>query len=81
MSDDFGQLGIALIGCGTVGGAVATILTRDADILAEKLGPKLVLRYIHDADFTNAERLGLDKKIFCSDIKKVLADDSVCVVV
>jgi len=81
MSDDFDELGIALLGCGTVGGAVATILTRDADILSERLGPKLSLRYVYDVDFANAERLGLNKKTFCSDLEKVMTDDSVGVVV
>lgn len=81
MAEGFGELGIAIVGCGTVGGAVATILTRDADILAARLGPTLALRYICDVDFANAERLNLDSKLFCKDLDKVLADESVGVVV
>jgi len=80
MPEDFAKLGVAIVGCGTVGGAVATILTRDAEVLRAKLGPTLELRHVVDVDFTNAERLGLDAKLLCGDLDKALADDSVGVV-
>jgi homoserine dehydrogenase len=76
-----GELGIALVGCGTVGAATATILTRDAADLAASISPKLSLRYIVDVDFTRARQAGLDEKLFCDDLDKALADPAVGAVV
>jgi len=80
MPDGPEQLGVAVVGCGTVGGSVSRILTRDADVLSARLSPTILLRYLVDVDFTNAERLALPDKIFCKDLNKALTDDSVGVV-
>ncbi|HUS48376.1 MAG TPA: homoserine dehydrogenase [Phycisphaerae bacterium] len=74
-------LGVALVGCGTVGGAVATILTRDEAILAERAGAAPQLRHIIDVDFANATRLGLDGRLFRNNLDEALRDPSVGVVV
>ncbi|MCE5277448.1 MAG: homoserine dehydrogenase [Planctomycetaceae bacterium] len=75
------KLGVAIVGCGTVGGAAGVLLTRDADILGAKMSPRLELRYLVDVDFTNARRQGLDERLFCRDFSAVLADPSVGAVV
>ena len=81
MSKDQEPLGVALVGCGTVGGAVATLLTRDREILRGRLGVGLELRHVVDVNFDNARKAGLDEKLFCRDLGKALADASVgCVV-
>jgi homoserine dehydrogenase len=72
--------GVAIVGCGTVGGAAAEMLTRDAQLLSERCGTQIQLRYVVDVDFSAAEKLGLDSSLFCTDLEKVLADDSVQVV-
>ncbi len=74
-------LGITIIGCGTVGGAVATILTRDRDILADRLLAALELRHIVDIDFTNPRTLKLDEKLFREDLDVALNDENVGAVV
>ena len=81
MSENGKTLGVAIVGCGTVGGATATVLTRDAAILAGRVGPRIELKYVVDLDFTNARRCGLDEKLFTSDLNVVLADKSVGAVV
>lgn len=75
------KIGVALVGCGTVGGAVATMLTRDAELLTKKSGLVLTLKYIVDRDFSNAEKLGLDKSLFEKKLERALADKEVTVVV
>jgi homoserine dehydrogenase len=75
------SFGVALVGCGTVGGAVATMLTRDAGIIAERTGLALELRHIVDVNFANAERLGLDKRLFRKDLGEALSDEATGVVV
>ncbi|MBT3201048.1 MAG: homoserine dehydrogenase, partial [Phycisphaerales bacterium] len=72
--------GVAIVGCGTVGGAAATLLTRDAKLISERCGSQIQLRYVIDVDFSVAEELGIDESLFCTDLDKALADDSVQVV-
>ena len=74
-------MGIAMVGCGTVGCAAGTLLTRDAEILARRGGLDLQLRHIVDVDFTAARRAGLSEELFQPDLEKALADASVGVVV
>jgi homoserine dehydrogenase len=75
------QVGIALVGCGTVGGAVAEILLRDRALLKTKSGFDLVIRYIVDRNFTYARHLQLDDTLFETDLDRALEDDEVSIVV
>ena len=81
MSREQATTGVAIVGCGTVGGATATMLTRDAELVSKRCGASIELRYIVDVDFTCAEGFGLDASLFCEDLDRVLGDDSVQVVV
>jgi len=81
MTDNASTFGVALVGCGTVGGAVATILTRDQGVLAARLGPRLQLRHVVDVDFANARGLGLDEALLRSDLDAALDDAEVGAVV
>ncbi len=81
MTKNSSTFGIAIVGCGTVGGATAKILTRDANILHSRIGPPIQLRHIVDVDFSHARQLGLDEKLFCDDFQKALDDKAVHVVV
>ncbi len=78
---DLSKCGVAIVGCGTVGGATATILTRDNAILSERSGCAVELKYVVDLDFTTARKVGLDDSLLCDDLEKALADDSVDIVV
>ncbi|KKK89904.1 hypothetical protein LCGC14_2728420, partial [marine sediment metagenome] len=75
------ECGIAIVGCGTVGGAAAGILTRQADHLAARVGRPLALRAIVDVDFAHARELGLDESLFTDDLAAVLARQDVQIVV
>ena len=81
MEENGSKLGVAIVGCGTVGGAVATLLTRDAGVLDARIGPRLELRCIVDVDLTNARQLGLDESLLTEDIEAALGDESVGAVV
>ena len=74
-------LGVAMVGCGTVGGAVARLLLRDQDILKARLGPGLELRHIVDVNFDHARRLGLDERLFRTNLDEALLDPAVGAVV
>ncbi len=81
MTDETSTLGVALVGCGTVGRAVATILTRDREILASRLGARLELRRVVDTDLTGARELGLEESLLTQDLADALEDPGVGVVV
>lgn len=66
--------GVAIVGCGTVGGASAQILTRDADLLANRIGRPIQLRHVVDQDFSHARSLGLDESLFREDLQTALDD-------
>ncbi len=75
------NVSIAIVGCGTVGGAVALRLTQDRSLLQERTGLSLQLKYIVDMDFRRAEALGLNPSLFEKNLDKVLADPEVSIVV
>jgi len=75
-----GQYGIAIVGCGTVGGAAAALLEEDREALSKKTGQPIRLKYIVDVDFTYAESLGLSSELFEKEFDRVLDDDEVKVV-
>ena len=74
-------LGVAMVGCGTVGGAVARLLLRDQDILKARLSPVLELRHIVDVNFDHARQLGLDERLFRTNLDEALRDPAVGAVV
>lgn len=72
---------IALVGCGTVGGGTALLLTRDLPFLKEKTGIDLGLKYVVDVNFDNAKSLNIPSELFETDYQKVLDDPEVTIVV
>ncbi|MCD6365783.1 MAG: homoserine dehydrogenase [Planctomycetes bacterium] len=81
MADKNSAFGVAIAGCGTVGGAVANLLTRDMSIVRQRMAATLELRHIVDVDFTAARKLGLDEKLFRTDLDEALNDPAVGAVV
>jgi homoserine dehydrogenase len=73
--------GVALVGCGTVGGGTAGILTESAALLTAKTGAEFPLVAVVDKDFSHARSLGLDERLFRTELDDVLADPAVAVVV
>jgi homoserine dehydrogenase len=81
MSETNTKCGVALVGCGVVGGATATLLTRDSEILRGRCGTRIDLRYIVDLDHTHARELGLDESLLTADLTAALDDPDVQVVI
>jgi len=72
--------GVAVVGCGTVGGGVATLLTRDQEAVARRVGRPIELLHVVDVKLDHARKLGLDETLLTSDLAKALADPRVRVV-
>ena len=75
------RYGIAVLGCGTVGGGTAKILVEDNEYLRERTNIPLFLKYIVDVKFDHAKALGLPEKLYEKDFNKVLQDPEVGIVV
>jgi homoserine dehydrogenase len=69
-------LGVVVVGCGTVGGAAAQLLSRDGETITRRVGRELKLRQIIDVNFDHARELGLDESLFSSDLDAALADEA-----
>ncbi|WP_455382541.1 homoserine dehydrogenase [Salinispira pacifica] len=72
---------VAVIGCGTVGGATSRILIEDRSYLQERTGIDIELRYVVDRDFTNARKLGIPESLYTEELDKALKDPDVQVVI
>ena len=73
-------LGIALFGCGTVGGGVARLLLEQPERLAARAGRPLQLRRVVVRDLGKARALDLPRELLATDFRGVLADPAVHVV-
>jgi len=72
------EFGIAVVGCGTVGNATASLLAKETSRTG---GPKLRLKALVDVDFRAARDAGLDESLFTEDLAAVLKDEAVQLVV
>jgi len=68
---------VAILGCGTVGGGVAKILTEIGDELSERANCSLELAKIVELNAASAvQRFGLDEKYFVDGAKDISADQA-----
>lgn len=74
-------LGIALVGCGTVGGGVADLLLRHADRLAARAGRPLALRRVVVRDPNKVRDVTIPKELVSTDHAAAIHDPTVHVVV
>jgi homoserine dehydrogenase len=74
-------LGIALIGCGTVGSGVARLLLEHPDRLAARAGRPLVLRRVVVLHPDKPRSVPLPPGLLTTDLRQVLQDESVQVAV
>ncbi len=69
--------GIALLGCGTVGGGVAKLLLEQKERLAARAGRPLVLRRIVVRDPNKPRAVPLPRELVTTDLRAVLNDPSI----
>ncbi len=75
------EIGIGIIGFGTVGAGVVEILQRNSELLAARTGLRLVLRGIADLDLERDRGVMVDPALLTTDAAGLLARDDVQVVV
>src|SRR5437016_4062957 len=74
-------LGIALIGCGTVGTGVARLILQQSDRLAARAGRPLVLRRVVVRDLDKRRGVALPAGLVTDDLGSVLRDPAIQVAV
>ena len=73
--------GVAVVGCGTVGGATGALLLKNAEILSRRCGCELQLRAVVSRTFSRADEFGIPSSLRTTELRAVLEDPDVTVVV
>ncbi len=72
---------MAVVGCGTVGGATCRLLIDDEATLAARLGVRPELRYVVDVRFDHARSVGIEESLLCEGLDKALEDKEIQTIV
>lgn len=75
------EIGIGLLGFGTVGAGVVECLQKNGRLIAERSGVRLVIRKIADTDLKRDRGVKVDRSLLTTDAAAVVADPNVDVVV
>jgi homoserine dehydrogenase len=76
-----GPTGVAVIGCGIIGSAVANALVKDNALLRRRSGVTLQLRHVVDRDVEKVKRAGVPAKLATLNFDAVVADRDTHIVV
>jgi homoserine dehydrogenase len=75
------KIGIAIVGCGTVGGASAQLLTEDIAFMNKRSGLNFELTAVVARKPESLTNKGLNKELFEADYQNVLDNDEIKIVV
>lgn len=75
------EIGVGILGFGTVGAGVAEGLLKHRDVMAKRLGVDIVLKRIADLDITTDRGVAVPDGVLTTDAAFVIADPDVRIVV
>ena len=75
------EIGVGLIGFGTVGTGVARVLIENAELIRRRVGVPIKLVRIADLDITRDRGIAVPPGVLTTDIQQVLADPRVDIVI
>jgi len=75
------EIGVGIIGFGTVGTGVVKILQGNGDLIAERMGGRLAIRKIADIDLERKRDVEVPSFLLTTDAHEVIRDPGVDVVV
>ena len=75
------QIGVGILGFGTVGAGVADGLLKHRDVMARRLGVDIVLRKIADLDITTDRGIQVPADILTTDAAATIRDPEIQIVV
>ena len=75
------QIGVGILGFGTVGAGVADGLLKHRDVMAKRLGVDIVLNKIADLDITTPRGVEVPEGVLTTDAAAAIADPSIQIIV
>jgi len=75
------EIGIGILGFGTVGAGVVEGLQKNGEMIAQRLGVRPVLRKIADLDITADRGVEVDESLLTTDAESVINDPGIDIVV
>ncbi len=75
------QIGVGILGFGTVGAGVAGGLLKNRELMAQRLGVDIVLKKIADLDIETDRGIKLDPSLLTTDAKSVINDPDIQIIV
>ena len=75
------QIGVGILGFGTVGAGVADGLLKHRDVMAKRLGVDIVLKKVADLDITTSRGISIPDGILTTDAMSVISDPGIEIVV
>jgi homoserine dehydrogenase len=72
---------LGLIGCGTVGTGVARLLIEDLQMIQQRTGMPLVLKYVADLDAGRDRGISFPPGVFIDDARRIIDDPQVDIVI
>ncbi|MDD4171125.1 MAG: homoserine dehydrogenase [Syntrophomonas sp.] len=72
---------VGLLGCGTVGGGVVKLLTKNRTTIAAKTGSEIIITRVLEKDKQKCIQLGLAEEMITDRIEDIINDDSIDIVV
>ena len=74
------EIGIGLIGCGIVGSGTAALLTNNSDLIASRVGAKLVVRKIAVRDLSKIREVSIPAELFTTNVDDVISDPDIDII-
>jgi homoserine dehydrogenase len=78
---DMKEIGVGLLGFGTIGTGVAKLMGRNASLIEEKIGARLRLLKIADLDVSTDRGISLEPGVLTANADEVLNDPKISVVI
>ncbi|NLB55768.1 MAG: homoserine dehydrogenase [Lentisphaerae bacterium] len=75
------EIGVGLLGFGTVGGGVVDIFNKNLDLIEKRAGVKVRLKKIADLDITTDRGVDVDRSILTQSAESVVTDPSIDIIV
>jgi homoserine dehydrogenase len=75
------EIGVGLLGFGTIGAGVVKLLGQNASLIEEKLGARLRLRKVADRDITTDRGVVVEPGVLTQNVDEVLSDPKISVII
>lgn len=72
---------VGLLGCGTVGTGVARMLLNNRELIASRLGAKVILARVADVDPRRRQEINVADEVFTTDARVVVADPNIDIII